>query len=174
MKVSRVVVAGAAIAGTLAPGALGSGAPTATATEPEEQLACWTYALTAEEIADGVTSVIECEPASQAAQERATHAAKSGAGLMSTVLARHFWSANGTGSFFDVFGVDCNGGGISFAAGDPWNDNIRSTEHRICGTVKYWEHAGNSGASEYLGGSPWQIRNLTTLAGYTSAVQYYA
>jgi len=166
MKVRRVVVAGAAIAGTLAPGALGPGAPRATATEPDEPLACWTYALTDEEIADGVTSVIECEPASEATEEVAAR--------MSTVLARHFWSPNGSGSYFDVLGTTCGGGGISFAAGDPWNDNIRSTEHRLCGTVKYWEHAGNTGASEYLGGSPWQIRNLTTMAGYTSAVQYYA
>lgn len=166
MKVRRVFVAGAAVAGVLAPGALGSGSPPATATEPEEPLACWTYALTAEEIADGVTSVIECEPASEATEGLASR--------MSTVLARHYWSPNASGSYFDVFGTVCNGGGISFAAGDPWNDNIRSTEHRACGTVKYWEHSNNSGASEYLGGSMYQVRNLTTMAGYTSAVQYYA
>ncbi len=119
---------------------------------------CWTTALTAEEIEDGATSEIECDDAPPG---------------RSSVLAVHWAGAAATGASLAVYGAACDGGGIGFAANDPWNDAISSTEHRLCSSIKHWEHAGNGGASQTTTGGALQVRNLTTLNDATSSIQYY-
>jgi hypothetical protein len=85
------------------------------------------------------------EAKSQGAADRADGlavAASSG----NLAWARHYDYVGG-GASFTVSGpaTGCDGSGISFAAGDPWNDRISSTRHYLCGKVKHWTDGGFGG-----------------------------
>jgi hypothetical protein len=91
----------------------------------------------------------------------------------SGLVAIHYDAANGTGSYLAVLGTVCDGGGISIAPGDPWNDKISSTRHQTCNTIKHFEHPDFSGATETTKRPSGEYQTLTTLNNIVSGVKYY-
>jgi hypothetical protein len=97
-----------------------------------------------------------------------------GVAALSAVLAVHYDGNFGTGASLAIGGSDCNGGGISFSAGDPWNDVISSTEHRLCGRVKHWVDANYSGSYQNTQGGYGAVVNMNaTLTNKVSSIKYY-
>lgn len=128
---------------------------------------CHTWALTAEEIDAGETSEITCEWAVEGAV--ATMATSD-----EYKLATHYSGPSGFGTMLSVYGTNCNGGGVSFGAGDPWDDRIVSTRHYLCGTIKHFEHSDYSGIEETTTGTWGSVHNLgQDLYQETSAIEYH-
>jgi hypothetical protein len=140
-------------------------------------------ALTAEQLDAGVLSTVRCydtyeeslravgiDPAASSTV-RTTSADVVGNGLVS--LADHYEEPWGGGVPLTIWGNQvCDGGGVSFVAGDPWNDRIRSTAPRACSRVKHFADAGFSGSAETI------VKNnggaLSILPGAVSSMRYYS
>ena len=127
------------------------------ATVPTEPAAtyCSTTELTPDQIAAGEHSTITCytsldsslravgidTPKGASLEGLATTMAASGSG----VAAIHYKNASGAGEYLTVAGDGCDGGGLSFEAGESWNDSIVATRHRLCSQVKHYSDANYGG-----------------------------
>ena len=142
-----------------------------------------TQELTADQIKAGETSQITCFTTLQASLQAVGVDAPKGTtidGLMATnaaapagVLAVHYKSTNGVGEYLSVAGDSCDGGGISFEAGDSWNDAIMSTRHRLCSQVKHYSDAGYSGDVQTTNGANGVLVLMTsTLSRQVSSIRY--
>lgn len=156
-------------------------APPETASEPENTY-CSTNLLTPAEMQAGVTSVIHCYPTFDAslgavgvrAPAGVTASAAMETADVSGLVAIHYKMNNGIGQYLAIAGTTCNGGGISFNAGDPWNDVITSTRHQSCSQVKHWSDANFSGAEETTNGGSGTIVTLrSVVAGQVSSIKYF-
>lgn len=106
-------------------------------TEPEAQH-CFTEALTAEEVEDGVLSEIECFDASEA---------PAGRGSLPT-LAIIYDVSYLTGDFLTVSGSSCTGAYLNLTASDPWNNRASATTLDTCGNAKHFTGANFTGTNE--------------------------
>lgn len=162
-------------------------APSAVARPPVDADAgaqhCTTRLLTLAELRAGVRSEVTCAdtfaaamgsvgvvvPAGRPVADQEAVALASG-----SVLAVHHDQAAGAGSTLSITGTSCSGGGISFGAGDGWNDRIRSTTHRLCTQVKHWTGPEYAGSSQLTEGGDGAVRNLNgALAGAVSSIRYW-
>lgn len=133
-------------------------APAAPATaEPEEPALphCYSEALTAEEVADGATSVVECfeEPLALRGE---------------TVLARLYVGYGGAGYFLDITGTSCSGAGAELG-GTGWDNVVHSVRNGTCANSKHYNLAGRTGDAEGVSGTS-TLQDLTTLAGRVTSV----
>jgi hypothetical protein len=144
---------------------------------------CTTHELTAEQIDAGAISEIACYPTLESSLEAAglevpdgvdgptALAAQAEAG---GVVAVHYMSSSGSGDYLTVLGNGCDGGGLSFAAGDKWNDAIVSTRHRLCSQVKHFSDANYGGSIQNTYGYNGQLNVLSSpLARQVSSIRYY-
>jgi len=144
----------------MAPAVAGAAPPptTGSTVTAASQPYCSTTELTPEQMAAGETSQITCYGTLSASLQAVGIDAPKGvtvANVMATatttasaasgVAAVHYKSTNGTGEYLSVAGDGCDGGGLSFQAGDPWNDTIMATRHRLCSQVKHYSDADYSG-----------------------------
>jgi hypothetical protein len=88
-------------------------------------------------------------------------------------VAIHYDSAQGTGSALSVVGSACDGGGVAFPNGDPWNDLISATRHQACSRVKHWANADFSGTSELTQGGSSSLQALSATNNQVSSIRYY-
>jgi hypothetical protein len=136
-----------------------SGSTSTTASQPF----CSTTELTPEQMAAGVTSQITCYGTLDASLRAVGIDAPKGTtvdNLMSTegasasgVAAVHYKTTNGSGEYLSVAGSGCDGGGLSFEAGDSWNDTIMATRHRLCSQVKHYSDADYTGNTQTTNGA---------------------
>jgi hypothetical protein len=144
---------------------------------------CSTHELTADQLAAGETAQIECfstlsaslravgieAPADTTVEGLMASGAASGSG----VAAIHYKSASGTGEYLSVAGDGCDGGGLSFTAGDNWNDAIMATRHRLCSQIKHYSDAGYSGAIQTTnGGNGAMVALSSPVARQVSSIRY--
>lgn len=123
---------------------------------------CVARALTAAEVEAGATVDITCSPEAPLELIGA---------LADVLMAQHFSGTGGTGSTLSIYGpADCTRS-VVFAAADTWNDRIKSTVPRSCGSVKHYVNADYSGGNETVTGAN-TVTNLTTLSGKSSAMKY--
>lgn len=137
-------------------------APSFAQPEPTANVAqyCVATALTAAEVDAGATVEITCSPQPSLALRRAD-----------VLMATHHSGLNGAGMTLSISGpADCTGS-VVFTVSDPWNDRIRSTVPRACGTAKHYVHNNFTGDTEIASGA-YSTTNLTTLDRRTSAIQY--
>jgi hypothetical protein len=148
--------------------------------EPASSTFCSTVLLTPDELAAGVMSTVRCYPTLDESLSAigvtpmgaTTLASSDGAIANGGVIALHYDGDGGRGTPLSIGGTECNGGGLSFPAGHPWNDRIRSTAPRGCSTAKHWTEPDYQGATETVVGPG--TGNLSgALAGRVSSVRYY-
>lgn len=170
-----------------APGAVSAMAPAGATTAAEGSVGdaprfCSTRMLSPAELEAGVRSVITCyddfaqslnavgiKGVSPTARPD-TVSTNDGSGL----VAVHYDGYNGTGSSLSVGGSTCEGGGISFGAGDWWNDRISSTRHQSCSQIKHWTDADYQGATQLTNAGSGGLANLNaTLNDAVSSIKYY-
>ena len=168
------------MAPTIAGAAPLSSAPSA---EPSaSQPYCSTQELTPEQMAAGETSQITCYSSLDASLRAVGIAAPTGAtadSMMtagtsaSGVAAVHYKNSNGTGEYLSVAGDGCDGGGLSFTAGDNWNDAILATRHRLCSQVKHYSDADYSGNIQTTNGPNGMLVQMNSaLARQVSSIRY--
>ncbi len=152
---------------------------TATASQPY----CSTQELTPDQMAAGETSQITCFGTLEASLTAVGIDAPQGAtveGLMSTeaasasgVAAVHYKTTNGSGEYLSVAGDGCDGGGLSFAAGDSWNDTIMATRHRLCSQVKHFSDADYGGNVQTTNGINGTLNMMNgSLTRQVSSIKY--
>jgi hypothetical protein len=173
---AMAVVGTVVMAAVMAPGA-------PTAATPAHEQHCATRQLMLEQLRAGARSQVRCFPTFREAMASldvrvptdATLAEQQAVAMQSSsILAVHHDGANGSGDSFSVGGTSCDGGGISLAAGDPWNDRISSTRHRLCTKVKHWVDAGYTGSSQLTEGSDGTLMNLNgTLSNAVTSIRYW-
>jgi len=151
---------------------------------------CSTVELSAEQLKAGVTSDVKCfaTMAESLAAIGVTDVAVSdglnedlrdGGGaqtnsIVTGLVGIHYQSYGSIGTSLAIGGDDCNGGGINFANGDPWNDTIRSTRHEGCSKIKYWVDVNQGGAYQVTTGGVAAPRDMNaTLADNVSSIAYY-
>lgn len=157
----------AAVAALVVPALSPSAATAAPGAEAHvaDELHCYTDALTAEEVEAGETSQVDCYPIPQPASTLGGHQPTS------FVLARHYSAAGGGGAVLTVNGTSCTGASVSFGAGDPWNNRIRSTRNQACGNSKHFVNSNHTGDHQLVSG--FAVTNLNaTLAGRVSSIEY--
>lgn len=180
----RRALIGAAV---VVPAALSASAPVAASTAPapsgqEDPGAtyCATTMLSAEQIDAGVRSTIVCfdsldESLRSVGLDPGT-VTRSASGVPQAALnagglvAVHYDNVNGQGLYLNINGSGCNGGGVSFAPWEFWNDRIRSTAHRGCSTIKHWAEPQYQGDMVATTGG---VTNLGSLAGRVTSVRYF-
>lgn len=122
----------AALAAAVVPTAAGAQANAAVPSAPERPH-CSTMRLTSAQLKAGVTSTVRCfasmDEALVAIGVAPISADVATSSVVNGLVGIHFKGFQGTGESLAIGGDNCDGGGISFANGDPWNDAIRSTEH---------------------------------------------
>ena len=141
---------------------------------------CSTQLLTPAQMNAGVHSVVTCYStlaASLTAVGVSTNVTASDlmqtSGDISGLVAVHYKMSNGTGQYLAIAGTNCNGGGVSFNGGDPWNDVITATRHQGCSQVKHWSDANFSGSEETTNGGSGSIVALRAVAGQVSSIKYF-
>jgi hypothetical protein len=155
-------------------------APT-TSSSPEY---CSTHELTPEQMAAGATSEITCYSTLEASLAAVGVAVPQGVdvnNLMATatasgqsVAAIHYKSTLGTGEYLSVAGDGCDGGGLSFAAGDSWNDTIVSTRHKLCSQIKHYSDADYGGNMQSTSGVSGILNILGgALSRQVSSIRYF-
>lgn len=160
---------------------MASAAPAPPEQEEPGTTYCITTMLTPEQMDAGVTSTIDCfdsldESLRSVGIDPGT-VARSSSGVPQVALnsgglvAVHYENSNGQGKYLNINGTTCEGGGVSFAPGDEWNDRIRSTSHRGCSRIKHWADVEYQG--EVLLTSGAGIANLGSLSGRVSSMRYY-
>lgn len=135
----------------------------AGADEPEEGVHCFTQALTAEEIAAGVYSDIDCYPVSEEPPQ---------ARLLSVNLARVYTGHGGTGTALTIQDTSCTGGGVNWAPGHVWNDAISSTQLIACGSAKHWIDNNWTGATNQFVNTSVVVEMGTPMDKKTSSIEY--
>jgi hypothetical protein len=165
-----------AMAGAATP----ASAPSASSVTSEPY--CSTQELTPDQMAAGEISRITCFSTLAASLQAVGIAAPKGASVESLmasatatsgVAAIHYKSLNGTGEYLSVAGDGCDGGGLSFAAGDNWNDAILSTRHRLCSQVKHYSEADYGGNIQTTNGANGMLVPMnSSLARQVSAIRY--
>jgi hypothetical protein len=142
---------------------------------------CATVMLTPEQLDAGVLSTVRCADTYEGSLRAIGVEPASAAGGASTsagpvtngwvLLADHYEEWQGGGMPLSIWGDVCDGGGVSFPAGDAWNDRIRATAPRACSRVKHFADAGFSGTAELI------TRNngigLSVVPGAVSSMRYY-
>jgi hypothetical protein len=89
-------------------------------------------------------------------------------------LAIHYEHASGQGDSLLING-ECNGSGITFPVGDPWNEVISSTRHQWCGTVKHFSGPGATGDVQITNGGFGVLNNVNgQLNDRVSSTYYFA
>ena len=180
---SALPVAMAALVGPSV--AVGSSAQAQAEAPNEPERYCSTRVLTEAELDAGAKSVITCSTSAESAlglqgyevpAGLTPEAALSG-GVVSYdgtgLVAIHYDGNGATGSSLSVIGTVCDGGGISFSAGDWWNDRISSTRHQACSTIKHWVNSDFSGTAEVTQQPSgwWQTLNATN--NQVSSIKYF-
>ncbi|MGZ4681039.1 MAG: hypothetical protein ACXWCM_14425 [Acidimicrobiales bacterium] len=166
----------------MAPAVAGA-APLPPATSATSQPYCSTQELTPEQMAAGEISHVTCFGTLSESLQAVGIDAPKGATTQSLlsenvvtatgVAAVHYKSANGTGEYLSVAGDGCDGGGLSFAAGDSWNDTILSTRHRLCSQVKHYSDADYGGNVQTTDGSNGTLVQMNSqLARQVSSIKY--
>lgn len=170
----------------MAPAVAGAATPTTTgttATTAASEPYCSTVELTPEQIAAGQTSEITCYGTLEASLRAVGVDAPAGVTLASamaadgttasSVAAIHYKTTNGTGEYLSVAGDGCDGGGLSFQAGDSWNDAIMSTRHRLCSQVKHYSEADYTGNVQTTNGASGTLVMMNSqLTRQVSAIKY--
>jgi hypothetical protein len=144
---------------------------------------CSTRLLNPEEMQAGAHSIVTCYSTLTASlqavgvdlppAQAATVLAQT-SGDVSGLVAVHYKMNSGAGEYLAIAGTTCNGGGVSFNAGDAWNDVITATRHQACSQVKHWSDANYSGAEETTNGGSGSIAALrTAVAGQVSSIKYF-
>ena len=156
--------------------------PTVTPTDAQSAATpfCSTRALSPQQLQDGVKSTIKCYAAlTESFDAIGVHMASATSSQLavtndaSVLLAYHYDATNGSGTSFAVSGA-CDGGGLSMAAGDPWNDRISSTRHYACSRIKHFADANFSGTAEWTNNSSGNASNLGVISDAVSSIRYYA
>lgn len=166
----------------MAPAVAGA-APAPPATSATSQAYCSTQELTPEQMAAGEISHVTCFGTLSESLQAVGIEAPRGAGAESLlsanvitttgVAAVHYKSTNGSGEYLSVAGDGCDGGGLSFAAGDSWNDAILSTRHRLCSQVKHFSDADYSGNIQTTNGINGTLVQMNSqLARQVSSIKY--
>lgn len=168
----------------MAPAVAGAAPPPTPSTATEaSQPYCSTQELSPAQIAAGETSVITCYGTLEASLQSVGIEVPKGAtaaGLMaaesvsaSGVAAVHYKSTNGAGEYLSVAGDGCDGGGLSFTAGDNWNDTIMATRHRLCSQVKHYSDADYRGEVQTTNGGNGALNMMNgSLTRQVSSIKY--
>ena len=70
-------------------------------------------------------------------------------------------------------GDGCDGGGLSFSAGDNWNDTILATRHRLCSQVKHYSDADYRGEVQTTNGGNGTLNMMNgSLTRQVSSIKY--
>lgn len=86
------------------------------------------------------------------------------------LLGVHYIDSNLEGSSLTVWGTNCSGGGLNLSAN--WDDELSSTAHGLCGTIKHYELFDYDG-SVFPTTSPW--KNITgVMNDETSSIRYFS
>lgn len=126
----------------LASALVGTTPVAAGAGDPELVERCFTEALTAEEVEDGVVSDIDCyEVPADAPLAR---------GAM--YLAVQYDISSSTGADLWVTGSSCTGASINFGTGHAWDNRISAMELLACGNAKHYTGANLTGNSQLKSG----------------------
>lgn len=134
----------------------------ASAQEPASVLSCTTYTLPIEEVQEGATSEVTCEWVEPGEWVAAM--------LASTTVATHYDNLNGISPTLTVTG-SC-GESLSLA-GDSWDNQISSTRHRACGTIKHFDGSALNGDSYVTTGGPGVLwGDLDDLHNRSSSIGY--
>ncbi|MBI2703899.1 MAG: hypothetical protein HYX32_01210 [Actinobacteria bacterium] len=189
---ARNPVRAAALAAVAPSIVVGIGGPARAAEQPNPQKAatspgryCTTRLLSPAELDQGVKSVVNCSESFTDAMARAgvrmdpnsTPDAVFVDGVQtrdaSGWVAVHYDPYGGSAQGLYVLGTTCEGGGISFNAGDYWNDKISSTRHQSCGTIKHWDANNYTGPAEITTGGSGNLSNLGPMSDRVSSIRYY-
>ena len=159
-----------------------AGAATVSSPPSVSQPYCSTHELTPEQLAAGETSEITCYTSLSDSLRAVGVDAPKGAGVDSLVgtqvaasgiAAVHYKASGGTGEYLSVAGDGCDGGGISFSAGESWNDAIASTRHRLCSQVKHYSDNDYTGSIQTTnGGNGALVPMNSALSRQVSAIRY--
>ncbi|HEX8779875.1 MAG TPA: hypothetical protein VF728_01725 [Nocardioides sp.] len=155
-----LAVAAAALAGTTPL------APLAAADDEPLVEHCYTTALTAEQVAAGEVSEIDCEwvsPDEPPMQMRS--------GITYAIV----YDTDQSGSLLGInspSGVTtCTGGSAVFGTGSAWDNRIGSTELLACGAAKHWQWSNFSGNNQLVMGAGYTPMN-GTMNNATSSIDY--